>query len=186
MRKIKTDLDKLFIIEHDICNDDRGLFLESYDKSKMLALGVEEDFVKDNISMSKHGVLRGLHMQKTHQQSKLIRVVKGLIYDVVVDLRFGSNSYGKWFSAYLDNIHGRSLYIPKGFAHGFLTLSSEAIVLYKTSDYYYPNEEITLLYNDPELDIHWHRINEMDIIMSDKDRSGLTLKEYEKSRCYYD
>lgn len=180
MEKIKTNIKGLFLIEHDIYSDDCGYFIESYDEEKYKRLGVVHRFVKENTTISRYGTLRGMHIQKNHPQAKLVRVVNGLIYNVVIDLRKDSETYGEWFAAYLDNIQCRSIYIPERFAHGFLTISPEATVIYKTSDLYYPNDDLAIKYDDKDLNISWHRLSEIQVIQSNKDGNAMSFNEYER------
>lgn len=151
----KTPIDGLYVIEPTVYGDERGYFVETYNQNDMLNAGLDMVFVQDNQSQSIRGVLRGLHFQKLHPQGKLVRVVQGEVFDVAVDLRPGSGSFGKWFGIRLTEDNHRQLYIPEGFAHGFLTLSDRAKLCYKVTDFYHPGDEGTIAWNDPELGISW-------------------------------
>jgi len=176
-KKIDTFIQGLFIIEPAVFNDERGFFMETYNHKEFSQLGINTIFVQDNHSKSKKGVLRGLHFQKKHPQAKLIRVVSGTIYDIAVDLRKKSPTFGKWYGIELSSENKKQIYIPQGFAHGFLTLSEEADVLYKASDYYHPEDEYGIIWNDPDLNINW-QVDKVDsIIISQKDKS---FKSFDK------
>ena len=150
----KTELEGVFILRPRIFHDPRGFFLEAY-RRDTFRNEINHAFVQDNLSYSKHGTLRGLHYQIKHPQAKLVQVIKGKIFDVIVDIRRGSSDYGKHMGVYLSGETGEQLYIPKGFAHGFCVVSEEAYVLYKCSDYYHPEGERGLLWSDPDLKIDW-------------------------------
>jgi dTDP-4-dehydrorhamnose 3,5-epimerase len=169
----QTDLPGVLIIEPIIYRDQRGFFLETYQERKYAALGLAS-FVQDNHSGSVKGSLRGLHAQLDHPQAKLVRVVKGEIFDVAVDLRRGSANFGRWVGVTLSAENAWQCYIPGGFAHGFCVLSDTAEVEYKCSDYYDPADEVTLLWNDPGIGIDWPVTNPL---LSLKDQSGLKLEE---------
>lgn len=153
-----TPLHDVFIIKPTVYFDDRGYFMETYNVADMKCAGLDLRFVQDNHSASRKGVLRGLHFQKEHPQGKLIRAVSGAVFDVAVDLRSHSGSFGKWFGTELSAENKSSIYIPEGFAHGFLALSDVAEVLYKVTDYYHPDDEAGILWNDPTLGIDWKGI----------------------------
>ncbi|MBO8427957.1 MAG: dTDP-4-dehydrorhamnose 3,5-epimerase [Firmicutes bacterium] len=176
MELIKTDIKDLFIIEPKIFYDDRGYFYESYNEKAFLELGLNYKFVQDNESKSTKGVLRGLHFQKTYQQAKCVRVIKGEVFDVAVDLRKYSITYGKYFGVILNEVNHRMFMIPRGFAHGFLVLSDEAIFSYKCDDFYHPNDEGGIIYNDPTINVKRPKIDS-DIILSVKDKNHPTLHE---------
>lgn len=178
MKIHKTILDGCLIIEPKIFYDNRGFFLESYqlEKYKQEA-GINEHFVQDNYSRSSRDVLRGLHFQKLKPQGKLVRVVKGKVFDVAVDIRKKSPSYGKWVSVVLSESNMKQLWIPPGFAHGFFVLSKFADFEYKCSDYYDPSDEGCILWNDPDLSISWPTENP---ILSDKDAKAQRLIELKK------
>ena len=151
-------IEGLYIIEPAVHGDSRGYFMETYNQRDMLAAGLDLAFVQDNQSMSVKGVLRGLHYQKQHPQGKLVRVVSGRVFDVAVDLRSGSSTYGKWFGAELSAENKKQFYIPEGFAHGFLVLSDTAEFCYKVTDFYRPGDEGGLAWNDPEIGIEWPEV----------------------------
>lgn len=148
-------IDGLVVIEPTVHGDERGYFMETYNQKDMHEAGLDMIFVQDNQSMSVKGVLRGLHFQKNFPQGKLVRVIRGSVYDVAVDLRAGSKSYGKWIGVELTQENKRQFYIPEGFAHGFLVLSDEAEFCYKVTDFYHPGDEGGLAWNDPEIGISW-------------------------------
>lgn len=166
---IQTPIEDLYVIEPQVYGDHRGFFMETYTKKAFDGEGIEASFVQDNHSKSDKNVLRGLHFQINRPQAKLLRVIRGKIYDVAVDLRPNSSSYGKWYGIELSADNKRQFYVPKGFAHGFLTLEDQTEVLYKTTDYYYPEDEGGIIYNDPTLAIPWP-VEEAKIILSEKDR----------------
>tara|TARA_R110002049_G_scaffold302911_1_gene496551 strand:+ start:144957 stop:145502 length:546 start_codon:yes stop_codon:yes gene_type:complete len=174
----ETHLKGCFVIEPTIFQDERGVFFESYQKNKFeRAIGQNVTFVQDNQSTSKQGVLRGLHFQKgAHAQAKLVQVVKGEVLDVIVDLRKDSDTFGEYFKTKISGDNHKSIFIPKGMAHGFLTLSEEVIFAYKCDNYYFSAAEGGIVYNDPDLDIDWGKIDET-IILSEKDRNLPRFKE---------
>lgn len=172
MRVIRTAIPEVFIIEPDVFKDERGFFLESYHRMKWLELGIRDEFVQDNHAMSGRGILRGLHYQIKHQQAKLCRVIRGEVFDVAVDIRRGSPNFGKSVSTILSAANMQQLYIPAGFAHGYLVLSETAEFLYKCSEFYYPEFDRGILWNDPALGIEWGIENPH---LSAKDRNHLPL-----------
>ena len=175
--KIKpTLLNGVLIIEPDVYKDGRGFFLETYQQKRYADGGVPGPFVQDNQSRSARGILRGLHAQLQHPQGKLIRVLAGEIFDVVVDIRKGSPTYKEWLSVNLSADNFLQCYVPPGYAHGFCVLSEAADVVYKVTDFYNPSDEVGLIWNDPELAIAWPLT---DPILSAKDKSALTLREFE-------
>lgn len=151
----KTPIEGLCIIEPAVFGDERGYFMETYNRHDMEALGLDMEFVQDNQSMSTKGVLRGLHFQKQYPQGKLVRVIAGAVYDVAVDLRAGSRTYGQWYGVELSEKNKKQFYIPEGFAHGFLVLSDMAVFSYKCTDYYHPEDEGGLAWNDPQIGVDW-------------------------------
>lgn len=178
-KKQETGIEGAFIIEPTVFEDDRGFFFESYNKKEFEKIGIREEFVQDNTSKSKRGVLRGLHFQKRVAQGKLIRVVKGAIYDVIVDIRKNSQSYGKWYGIKLSAKNKKMLYIPKGFAHGFLSLEDNTEIIYKCTERYLPECERGIIYNDKELNINW-KFKEFGIdrlILSEKDKKYKSFSE---------
>lgn len=177
LTKLSTSLPDLFILEPRVFGDERGFFLESYNERAMAGAGIPEHFVQDNHSCSSCNVLRGLHYQIKQPQGKLVRVVEGEILDVAVDLRRSSPTYRSWEGVRLSGENKRMLWIPSGFAHGFRVVSEKAHVLYKATDYYAPEYERTLAWNDPELRIDWQLDGEP--IVSAKDQRGVSLREIE-------
>ncbi len=155
MKATPTVLPEVLLIEPRVFGDARGFFFESYNRRALTAIGVADEFVQDNHSRSTRGVLRGLHYQVQHAQGKLVRVTEGEVFDVVVDLRRSSPTFSRWVGVNLSAENRHMLWIPPGFAHGFLVLSDVAEFLYKTTDYWYPEFERTLLWNDPDLGIDW-------------------------------
>lgn len=184
LKKIITDIEGVYIIEPTIFGDNRGFFFESYNKKDFVKLGIDDDFIQDNHSKSRKGVLRGLHFQTKHSQGKLIRVIKGGILDVAVDLRKNSKTFGKSIKVELTEENKRMLYIPKNFAHGFLTLTEETECLYKCDDYYYPEYESGIIWNDKDLNIDWefkkYNLKEEDIILSEKDKKHQSFIKYKE------
>ena len=176
-KKSLTSLPGLLLLEPRVFGDERGFFLESYNERALADLGIHERFVQDNHSCSQRNVLRGLHYQIKHPQGKLVRVVEGEILDVAVDLRRGSPTFGKWEAVRLSGDNRRILWIPAGFAHGFCVTSDQAHVLYKATDYYAPEHERTLAWNDPDLKIDWEL--EGEPIVSPKDQRGVALRDAE-------
>lgn len=172
----QTSIEGVTIVDVKSYGDDRGYFMETYKQPDFVAGGIDVDFVQDNQSSSVKGVLRGLHFQINHPQSKLVRVVSGEVFDVAVDLRPGSATYGKWEGVILSAENKRQFFIPRGFAHGFLVLSDTAEFCYKCDDIYHPNDEGGLMWNDPEIGIVWPAMqgdevfDESKIILSDKDK----------------
>lgn len=178
MKVIDTDIDAVKIIEPDVFGDSRGFFLESFNAKRFAeATGVELPFVQDNHSRSQQGVLRGLHYQIKQAQGKLVRVVRGSVFDVAVDLRRSSPTFGVWVGVELTEDNNRQLWVPPGFGHGFLVTSTSADFLYKTTDYYAPEHERSILWNDPALGIEWPLNGEP--MLSGKDKAGMLLKDAE-------
>jgi len=155
MKVIQTKLADCIIIEPSVFRDGRGFFLEVFQAERYASVGINLPFVQDNHSYSSKGVLRGLHFQKTKPQGKLVRVVRGEVYDVVVDIRVGSVTYGQWIAVSLSEENKKQIWVPPGFAHGFLVISDSADLEYKCTEYYDPEDEGSLLWNDPDLDIIW-------------------------------
>ena len=151
----KCPIEGLYIIEPKVHGDHRGYFMETYNQRDMAEHGLDMVFVQDNQSMSTKGVLRGLHAQKEHPQGKLVRVIKGRVFDVAVDLREGSPTYGQWYGLELSDENKKQFYVSPGFAHGFLVLSDEAEFCYKVTDFYHPNDELGFAWNDPQVGIQW-------------------------------
>jgi dTDP-4-dehydrorhamnose 3,5-epimerase len=178
MKKVETPLAGVFVLEPKVFGDARGFFLESYNERVLGELGIHEKFVQDNHSYSMRNVVRGLHYQARNAQGKLVRVVDGEIFDVVVDLRKASPTFGQWNGVRLSGENKRMLWIPPGLAHGFRVISQGAHVLYKATDYYAPDSERTLAWNDPELKIDWQL--DGDPIVSTKDQRGVPFRDAEK------
>lgn len=174
---IKTSIDGVLIIEPTVFGDQRGYFMETYQKEEFKSLGLDVDFVQDNQSSSHKGVLRGLHFQYTQPQGKLVRVISGEVFDVAVDLRKDSPTYAKWEGVILSAENKKQFYIPPGFAHGFVVLSDSAEFTYKCTDYYKADDEGGIQWDDPEIGIDWP-IDEIDeIILSDKDKLWKPLSQ---------
>lgn len=177
LRKIPMSLEGAFVLEPRVFGDERGFFFESYNERAMTEIGISERFVQDNHSCSRRNVVRGLHYQIGKPQGKLVRVAEGEILDVAVDLRRSSATFGRWEAARLSGENNRMLWIPAGFAHGFCVKSEKAHVLYKATDFYAPEQERTLAWDDAELKIDWELDGEA--IVSEKDRRGLGLRDAE-------
>ena len=175
MNVIPGGLEGLLVIEPKVFRDDRGFFLEPYNAPRYKAAGIEVDFVQDNHSLSSHGVLRGLHFQTTPGQAKLLRCARGRIWDVAVDIRPGSRTFGKWWAVELDDQSHRQLFIPVGFAHGFCVLSETAEVLYKCSSVYDASVESGIAWNDPDIGVAWPVANP---IVSARDEGNQSLVQY--------
>ena len=189
----KCPIEGLYIIEPTVHGDARGYFTETYNQRDMHEAGLDMVFVQDNQSMSSKGVLRGLHFQISHPQGKLVRVIRGEVFDAVVDLRSGSSTYGQWFGDILSEENGKQMYIPEGFAHGFLVLSDVAEFCYKVTDFYHPGDEGGIAWNDPSIGIAWPGLqgaypgsacpdgycmeDGSSLILSGRDREWKTLAE---------
>ncbi|WP_026884435.1 dTDP-4-dehydrorhamnose 3,5-epimerase [Clostridium akagii] len=173
----KTDIEGVYIIEPEVFGDNRGYFMETYNLDEFKEAGLGMSFVQDNQSKSKKGVLRGLHFQTQHLQGKLVRVTSGEVFDVAVDLRKGSNTYGKWVGVKLSAENKKQFYIPEGFAHGFLVLSEEAEFVYKCTDLYHPEFEGGIAWNDPEIGVEWPTEGIEEVILAEKDKKRKSLKE---------
>jgi len=177
MKVLQTPLAGALVLEPKVFADDRGFFLESYNHKAFQEIGIRDNFVQDNHSYSKRGVLRGLHYQVQKPQGKLVRVVSGEVLDVFVDLRRSSATFGRWHGVKLSGENRRLAWIPAGFAHGFYVLSESAHVSYKASEFYFPELERTVLWNDPDLNINWENLEEP--LLSEKDKKGRRLKDAE-------
>ncbi|PKL66228.1 MAG: dTDP-4-dehydrorhamnose 3,5-epimerase [Methanobacteriales archaeon HGW-Methanobacteriales-1] len=173
---IKTSIEGVYVIEPTVFGDERGYFMETYHAKEFKEAGLDLNFVQDNQSKSKKGVLRGLHFQYTQPQGKLVRVIKGEVFDVAVDLRKDSSTYGKWEGVIISEENKKQFYVPEGFAHGFLVLSDEAEFTYKCTDFYNGADEGGILWNDPEIGIDWP-LDDIEVILSEKDTRWKTLKE---------
>lgn len=176
------EIEGLKIITPTVYGDARGYFMETYQYEDYKAAGIPEVFVQDNQSASKRGVLRGLHFQKEFPQDKLVRVIRGEVFDVAVDLREGSKTFGKWFGVILSEENKKQFFVPKNFAHGFLVLSDYAEFCYKCSDFYHPGDEGGISYNDPDIGVDWPIAPDMELILSERDTKWGGLKEYMESK----
>lgn len=174
MKVTRTKLDGALIIEPDVFGDNRGFFVETFQQARYQEVGIDLPFVQDNYSRSSKGVLRGLHFQRTKPQGKLVRVVRGEVFDVAVDLRRSSSTYGKWEGVVLSEENMRQFYVPPGFAHGFVVLSSIADFEYKCTDYYDPNDEGCVIWNDSAIGIDWPISSP---VLSEKDLAAPNLKD---------
>ncbi len=174
-------IEGLCIIEPTAYGDERGYFMETYNLNDMKAEGLDYVFVQDNQSASKKGVLRGLHFQKNFPQDKLVRVIKGAVYDVAVDLREGSKTFGQYYGVTLTEENKKQFLVPKGFAHGFLVLSDYAEFCYKVTDFYHPDDEGGIAFDDPDIAVEWpmpENMTKEDLTLSDKDKKNMSFKEY--------
>ncbi|AYD39341.1 dTDP-4-dehydrorhamnose 3,5-epimerase [Clostridium fermenticellae] len=174
---VNTNIDGLVIIEMGVFGDNRGYFMETYNEKEFKELGLDMSFVQDNQSKSRKGVLRGLHFQKNHPQGKLVRVIRGEVFDAAVDLRENSKTFGKWYGVILSEENKKQFYIPEGFAHGFLTLSDEAEFTYKCTDFYHPEDEGGVMWKDTSIDIKWPIKDIKELILSDKDKKWPVLSK---------
>ena len=175
----KTGIEGLVVVEPKVFGDNRGYFMETYNYNDFKAAGLDMVFVQDNQSKSKKGVLRGLHFQKKNPQGKLVRVVSGEVYDVAVDLRKGSDTYGKWYGVLLSAENKKQFYVPEGFAHGFVVMSETAEFVYKCTRFYDPSDEGGLMWNDPEIGIDWPVPENAELLLSEKDQHHQPLKDFE-------
>lgn len=174
MAEIKVtpcEIEGLYVIEPTVFGDERGYFVETYNKEEFAKHGLDMEFVQDNESMSKKGVLRGLHFQKEFPQGKLVRVLSGEVYDVAVDIRKGSETFGKWFGVTLSAENKKQFYVSEGFAHGYYVMSDIAVFSYKCTRFYHPEDEGGIRWDDPELGINWPIEDGVDVILSEKDRN---------------
>ena len=174
---IETKIKDLYIIEPKVFGDNRGYFMESYNKNDFFEAGLTQEFVQDNESKSKKGVLRGLHFQTKHTQGKLVRVTEGEVFDVAVDLRKDSATYGQWEGVTLTSENKKQFYVPEGFAHGFLVLSDIAVFNYKCTDYYAPEFDGGVLWNDEDIAVEWPLEGIKEILLSEKDKVQKKLKD---------
>lgn len=184
-KKIETEIEGLYVIEPMVFEDERGFFFETYNKKDFIEMRISDEFVQDNYSESKRGVLRGLHFQTQSSQGKLIRIVKGSVFDVAVDLRKDSKTFGKYFTIELSAENKKIIFIPREFAHGFLTLEDNTQILYKCDNYYNPEYENGIIWNDKDLNINWnlkkYNIEKEDIILSPKDKELQTWGNFIKN-----
>ncbi len=180
MKVIETDIPDLKILEPAVFGDERGFFMESWEARKFRDLGLDLNFVQDNHSRSAQGILRGLHYQRNHPQGKLVRVVTGKVFDVAVDMRVSSPTFGQWVGVELSEENRRMFWVPPGFAHGFYVMSERADFLYKCTDFYHPEDEHSLLWNDPTVGIEWPLVAGVETQLSGKDKAGKPFAEAEK------
>lgn len=173
-------IEGLKVVTPTVFGDSRGYFMETYNYNDFKEAGIDQVFVQDNQSASKKGVLRGLHFQINYPQDKLVRVIKGEVFDVAVDLREGSPTYGQWYGVRLSEENKKMFFIPKNFAHGFYVLSDYAEFTYKCTDFYHPNDEGGIIYNDPDIGIEWPIDEDAELIMSDKDKVWPGIKGINK------
>lgn len=185
-KKNETSIDGLYILEPTIYKDDRGYFLETYNKNDFEEIGLNYNFIQDNQSKSKNGVLRGLHFQKQNPQAKLVRCIVGEVFDVAVDLRPKSKTYGKWEGVILSAENQKSFIIPRGFAHGFLVLSEEAEFIYKCDNIYDARDEGGIKWDDKDINIDWPLNNIKQLITSEKDLKWPTFEEIRKTELFSD
>jgi len=184
-KRIETGIKDLVIIEPTVFGDNRGFFMETYSKKDFQEIGLNMDFVQDNHSKSKKGVLRGLHFQTKHTQGKLVRAIKGSVWDVAVDLRKDSETFGKWYGLLLSEENKRMIYVPEGFAHGFVTLEDETEFQYKCTDYYAPEYDSGIIWNDKDIAIEWPfeecGIKVYELNLSEKDKKQQSFEEFVQS-----
>lgn len=179
MKVIETQLPGVLIVEPKVFGDARGYFMESFQAARYAEVGIAGPFVQDNLSFSRRGILRGLHLQNPRPQGKLVQVLQGEVFDVAVDVRVGSPTFGNWVGVTLSAENARQLYVPPGFAHGFAVISETALFAYKCTDYYMPQSEISLLWNDPEIGITWPQLEPQ---LSAKDAAGVRLADIDPTR----
>ena len=178
MKIIETHLPGVVVIEPKVFGDKRGFFLETFRQDVLQQAGINVTFVQDNHSRSSQGVLRGLHYQLTQTQGKLVRVTSGSVFDVAVDVRLGSPTFGQWYGTQLDEESMRMMYVPPGYAHGFVVLSESADFLYKCTEYYHPESEQGIAWDDPDIGIEWPIANlSSEIALSEKDKNNVRLKD---------
>lgn len=170
------EIEGLVVIEPKLFGDDRGYFMETYNYNDFKSAGLDMLFVQDNQSKSRKGVLRGLHFQTQHPQGKLVRVISGEVFDVAVDIRPSSPTYLKWYGVLLSGENKKQFYVPEGFAHGFLVLSDEAEFAYKCTDYYYPEYETGIIWNDPDINIDWPLEGIEELLLSEKDNNQKSVR----------
>lgn len=179
MKVLTTPIEGLLVIEPKVFGDERGFFMETWQHQRYQELGIVGEFVQDNHSRSRQGILRGLHYQITNPQGKLVRVTDGEVFDVAVDLRKASPTFGQWYGVILSGTNHRQFWVPPGFAHGFYVMSDSADFLYKCTDYYAPEYERSVLWNDPAVGIDWPLVGGEPPMLSDKDEIGVLLADAE-------
>ncbi|ATV36027.1 dTDP-4-dehydrorhamnose 3,5-epimerase [Fusobacterium pseudoperiodonticum] len=187
MKTIETKIKNLLLIEPKVFEDSRGFFMEIYNYNTFKELGIDNIFVQDNISKSSKGVLRGLHFQKDeYAQAKLVYVLRGAVLDITVDLRENSEAFGKYVAVELNDKNKRMLFIPRGFAHGFLTLEDDTEFIYKCDNFYNPKSEVGIIWNDADLNIDWnldkYNIKEEELVISEKDKKNITFEKYRRGK----
>lgn len=180
MNILQTDIPGVLIIEPKVFGDDRGFFLETWERERYAAQGVPRDFVQDNMAKSRKGVLRGLHIQHPHAQGKLVQVLQGEVFDVAVDVRRGSPTFGRWEGARLSGVNRRQFWVPAGFAHGYYVLSDEALFSYKCTDFYHPENEFSIRWDDPAIGIDWPL--DAAPLLSAKDAAADSLDSLDQER----
>jgi dTDP-4-dehydrorhamnose 3,5-epimerase len=176
---IETPIKDLLVIEPKVFGDNRGYFLETYNQNDFAEAGLNLKFVQDNESRSGKGTLRGMHFQINHPQGKLVRAQSGEVFDVAVDIRKGSQTFGKWYGIHLSGENKKMLYVPEGFAHGFLVLSDYAVFVYKCTDFYHPEDEGAIIWNDETVNINWP-LTDSGVLLSAKDSAAQTFGEFLK------
>lgn len=176
------EIEGLKVITPTVFGDKRGYFMETYNQNDFKAAGIDMDFVQDNQSSSSKGVLRGLHFQKKHAQDKLVRVIEGEVFDVAVDLRDGSPTFGKWYGVLLSAENKKQFFIPKNFAHGFLVVSDHAEFCYKCTDFYHPEDEGGIQWDDPDIGVEWPIKEDMELNLSEKDAKRDSLKDFIRNK----
>jgi len=181
MNVLKCDIAGLLVFEPKVHGDARGFFLETWNRRRYREAGLEADFVQDNMSFSGRGILRGLHLQNPNPQGKLLQVLQGEVFDVAVDIRRSSPTFGKWYGLVLSAENKRQFYIPAGFAHGFAVLSEKALFHYKCTDFYSPKDELTIRWDDPDIGIEWPCKNPL---LSERDGKGLRLRDVPRERLF--
>ncbi len=181
MRVTETKLPGVLILEPQVFGDERGFFMETYEAKRYAKVGIEAPFVQDNLSFSQRGVLRGLHFQNPHGQGKLVSVLQGEVFDVAVDIRLGSATFGQWTGSTLSSENKRQFWVPPGFAHGFCVTSETALFSYKCTDFYAPEHEGSIRWNDPQINISWP-VQEPQL--SDKDQQAPLLKDIDQARLF--
>jgi dTDP-4-dehydrorhamnose 3,5-epimerase len=179
MDVVKQELPEVLLVKPKVFGDERGYFIETFSSERYVQAGISLPFVQDNLSRSRHGTLRGLHLQNPHAQGKLVSVVEGEVFDVAVDVRLGSPTFGKWVGVLLSDKNHHQLYVPPGFAHGFCVTSENALFSYKCTDLYHPESELGVAYDDPELAISWPVSSPL---VGAKDKANLPLSEIDPAR----
>ncbi len=180
MNVVQTDIPEVLIVEPKLFGDHRGWFMETWQEEKYRDAGIAGPFVQDNMALSSHGILRGLHVQQPYSQGKLVQVVSGEVFDVAVDIRTGSPWFGKWVGVLLSADNHRQLWVPPGFAHGYVVTSNQAVFSYKCTDFYHPETEFSVLWNDPDIGIDWPIVGPP--CLSEKDQTAPLLRNIPENR----